>query len=101
MDLEVSKKRGKFYVTDRESGKTLNKGKPFPDRATAVKYMKRQMASEKLGEAGEKLMPQSAGTGMPDMSALMGGGMPPLPGMAGAMPAPGKMDSVRMNPRGM
>jgi hypothetical protein len=97
MDLEVKKERGKFYVVDRDGGQKLNKGKPFSTRAQAVKYMESKMGAEKLSEGGEMLMPKG---GMPDMSALMGGGMPPMPGMMGQAPMPGKMDQVRMNPRG-
>ena len=89
MDLQVLEEKGKIFVVDKATGEKLNKGKPFPDRAAALSFMKAQSGAEKLGAAGDKLMPKPpAGPpvpggmpgGMPDLAAMMGG-KPPMPGM--------------------
>lgn len=106
MDLEVKQIKGKWFVEDRETGELQNKGKAFPNRQAAARFVEKSMGAKKLSEGGESLMPKGMPTpppsmpgGMPSAAALMGGGAMPMPGMPGE--APSKMAPMRAKPGGM
>ena len=124
MDLTIVSKKNLFFVQDKASKELLNKGKGFPSKEKAQKYIDSMASASPLGEAGDALMPKPPmpeGDPMAAMLGAMGGGGPvgpgsppmgrptPMPGPApmgpGSMPgaplppSPLGLEKLRMKPR--